>query len=126
MSTRNDAPAEASRPFDRDRDGFVIAEGAGVLVLEELEHARRRGARIYAEVAGYGANSDAFHMTQPAPEGAGAQKCMKRALADAKIDPSAVGYINAHGTSTPFNDRNESLAIKQVFGDHAAKLAVSS
>jgi 3-oxoacyl-[acyl-carrier-protein] synthase II len=126
LSTRNDAPAKASRPFDRERDGFVVGEGAGVVILEELEHARRRGARIYAELAGYGANSDAFHVTQPAPEGRGAQKCMKRALADARLGPEAIGYINAHGTSTEFNDRNETAAIKAVFGDHAKVLAVSS
>jgi len=126
LSTRNDAPEKASRPFEKDRDGFVIAEGAGVVVLEELEHAKRRGARIYAELTGYGANSDAHHITAPAPEGIGAQKCMKRALADAKLAPTAIGYINAHGTSTEFNDKNESAAIKAVFGDHAKKLAVSS
>jgi 3-oxoacyl-[acyl-carrier-protein] synthase II len=126
LSTRNDDPTRASRPFDKDRDGFVVAEGAGVVVLEELEHAKRRGARIYAEVAGYGANSDAFHVTQPAPEGRGAQDCMRRALADARIDPTRVGYINAHGTSTEFNDKNETAAIKAVFGDHARALAVSS
>ena len=126
LSTHNEDPAGASRPFDRDRDGFVVGEGAGVLILEELEHARKRGARIYAELVGYGANSDAFHVTQPAPEGRGAQKCMKRALADAKIAPEAIGYINAHGTSTPFNDKNETAAIKAVFGDHAKKVAVSS
>jgi len=126
LSTRNDAPEQASRPFDKDRDGFVIGEGAGVLILEELEHARKRGARIYAEVVGYGANSDAFHVTQPAPEGAGAQACLRRALADGKIPLDAVGYINAHGTSTPFNDKNETAAIKAVFGEQARKLAVSS
>jgi len=126
LSTRNDDPAGASRPFDKDRDGFVIGEGAGVLILEELEHAVKRGARIYAEVLGYGANSDAFHVTQPAPEGAGAQACLRRALADGKIPLDAVGYINAHGTSTPFNDKNETAAIKAVFGEHARKLAVSS
>ena len=126
LSTRNEEPAQASRPFDKERDGFVIAEGAGVVILEELEHAKRRGARIYAEVMGYGANSDAFHVTQPAPEGAGAQKCMKRALDDARVPLESVGYINAHGTSTPFNDKNETAAIKAVFGDHARKLAVSS
>ncbi|HLU65216.1 MAG TPA: beta-ketoacyl-[acyl-carrier-protein] synthase II, partial [Kofleriaceae bacterium] len=99
---------------------------AGIVVLEELERAKRRGARIYAEVAGYGANSDAFHVTQPAPEGAGAQRCMRRALADARVAPDAIGYINAHGTSTPFNDKNETAAIKAVFGDHARTIAVSS
>ncbi len=126
LSTRNEAPAQASRPFDKERDGFVIGEGAGVCILEELEHARKRGARIYAEVVGYGANSDAFHVTQPAPEGAGAQQCLRRALADGKIPLDAVGYINAHGTSTPFNDKNETAAIKAVFGEQARKLAVSS
>jgi 3-oxoacyl-[acyl-carrier-protein] synthase II len=126
LSTRNDAPERASRPFDKERDGFVIGEGAGIVILEELERAVKRGARIYAEVIGYGANADAFHVTQPAPEGAGAQACMRRALADAKIPADAVGYINAHGTSTPFNDKNETAAIKAVFGDHARKLAVSS
>lgn len=126
MSTRNDDPTGASRPFDKGRDGFVLAEGAGVLLLEELEHAKRRGARIYAELIGYGANSDAFHVTKPSPEGIGAQRCMKRALADAKVAPDAVTYINAHGTSTKFNDLNETLAIKAVFGDHARSLAISS
>ncbi len=126
MSTRNDAPESASRPFDKDRDGFVIAEGAGVVILEELEHAKKRGARIYAELAGYNANSDAHHITAPAPEGIGAQRCIKAALADAKVAPGAIGYINAHGTSTEFNDRNETAAIKAVFGDHAQKIAVSS
>jgi len=126
LSTRNDDPERASRPFDKDRDGFVIAEGSGVLILEELEHARRRGARIYAEVSGYGANSDAHHITAPAPEGAGAIKCMQRALADAKLAVDRVGYINAHGTSTELNDKGETAAIKKVFGDHARKLAVSS
>ena len=126
LSTRNDAPEQASRPFDKDRDGFVIAEGAGVVILEELEAAKRRGARIYGEVLGYAANSDAHHMTAPAPEGAGAQKCMKLALADAKLAPTAVGYINAHGTSTEMNDKNETAAVKAVFGEHARKLAMSS
>jgi 3-oxoacyl-[acyl-carrier-protein] synthase II len=126
MSTRNDAPEKASRPFDRDRDGFVIGEGAGILVLEELEHAKRRGARIYAEVVGYGANSDAHHIAAPAPEHKGAQACFRLALADAKLDPSAIGYINAHGTSTDLNDKNETKAVKLVFGDHARKLAMSS
>ncbi len=126
LSTRNDSPTTASRPFDKDRDGFVIGEGAGMLVFEELEHAKARGARIYAEVLGYAANSDAHHITAPAPEGIGAQRCLRQALADAKVAPSAVGYINAHGTSTEFNDKNETAAIKAVFGDHAKKLAVSS
>jgi 3-oxoacyl-[acyl-carrier-protein] synthase II len=126
MSTRNDAPEQASRPFDKDRDGFVIAEGAGIVLLEELEHAKARGARIYAELAGYAANSDAFHVTQPAPEGAGAQRCMRAALDDARMTPDEIGYVNAHGTSTPFNDKNESAAIKEVFGIHAYRMAVSS
>jgi 3-oxoacyl-[acyl-carrier-protein] synthase II len=126
LSTRNDAPEKASRPFEKDRDGFVIAEGAGVVVLEELEMAKKRGARIYAEVTGYAANSDAHHITAPAPEGIGAQRCMKQALADAKMAATAIGYINAHGTSTEFNDKNETAAIKAVFGDHAKKVAVSS
>jgi len=126
LSTRNDEPERASRPFDRQRDGFVIAEGAGMLVLETLEAARARGARIYAEVIGYGANDDAHHMTSPAPDGRGAAECMRRALEDAGIEPTAVGYINAHGTSTPLNDATETLAIKRVFGGHAYRLAVSS
>lgn len=126
MSTRNDAPEKASRPFDKDRDGFVIGEGAGVVILEELEAAKKRGARIYAEVVGYGANSDAHHVAAPAPEHRGAQACFKIALADAKLDPSAVGYINAHGTSTDLNDKNETIATKIVFGAHARKLAMSS
>jgi len=126
LSTRNDDPAGASRPFDKDRDGFVEGEGAGILVLEELEHARRRGANILAEVVGYGANSDAHHVTAPAPEGEGAARCMRLALADARMRPEEVGYLNAHGTSTPFNDANETKAIKTVFGDHARKMLVSS
>jgi 3-oxoacyl-[acyl-carrier-protein] synthase II len=126
MSTRNDEPEKASRPFDADRDGFVIGEGAGLVVLESLEHAKARGARIYAEVRGYGATCDAHHITAPAPEGEGAQRCMRAALTDAKIAPSQVGYINAHGTSTKFNDENETKAIKAVFGEHAKKVAVSS
>ena len=126
LSTRNDDPARASRPFDKDRDGFVMAEGAGCVILEELEHAKKRGARIYAELAGYGANSDAFHVTQPAPDGEGAQRCMRKVLKDAKLDAADIGYINAHGTSTHFNDKNETAAIKKVFGDHAYKVPVSS
>src|SRR5439155_1594344 len=122
----NDEPERASRPFDARRDGFVIAEGAGVLVLEELEHARRRGAHVYAELVGYGATCDAYHMTQPAPEGAGAAECMRHALDDAGIEPGAIGYINAHGTGTPFNDEAETLAVKRVFGAHAARLSISS
>ena len=126
LSTRNDEPERASRPFDRERDGFVIAEGAGVLILEEREHALKRGARIYAEVIGYGANGDAHHMTAPAPGGEGAARCMRLTLRDAGIAPSDVDYINAHGTSTEYNDANETQAIKKVFGEQAFKLAVSS
>jgi 3-oxoacyl-[acyl-carrier-protein] synthase II len=126
LSTRNDEPARASRPFDADRDGFVCGEGAGIVVLESLEHARRRGARVYAEVIGYGMTADAHHMTAPDPDGDGATRAMAAALADAGVEPSAVGYINAHGTSTPYNDKTETLAIKRVFGHHARRLAVSS
>jgi 3-oxoacyl-[acyl-carrier-protein] synthase II len=126
LSTRNDEPERASRPFDRDRDGFVIAEGSGVLILEERERALQRGAKIYAEVVGYAANGDAYHMTAPAPGGEGAARCMRLALKDAGLAPSDVNYINAHGTSTEYNDANETMAIKRVFGEQAAKLAVSS
>jgi len=126
LSTRNDEPTRASRPFDARRDGFVMSEGAGILLLEELGAARRRGARIYAEIVGYGMNGDAYHVTAPAEDGAGAREVMRRALADAGIDPTEVGYINAHGTSTPHNDRIETMAIKQVFGEHARRIGVSS
>jgi 3-oxoacyl-[acyl-carrier-protein] synthase II len=126
LSTRNDAPERASRPFDAGRDGFVCGEGAGLLVLESLEHARRRGARIYAEVVGYGMTADAHHMTAPDPDGDGAYRAMSHALRDAGLAAEAVGYINAHGTSTPYNDKTETLAIKRVFGEHARRLAISS
>lgn len=126
MSTRNNEPERASRPFDLGRDGFVMGEGAGVLVLESLAHARARGARIYCELAGYAATCDAFHITQPDPEGKGLSMAMKRALANAAIRPDDIDYINAHGTSTPYNDKYETLAIKSVFGEHARRLAISS
>ncbi len=124
--SRNDCPERASRPFDKSRDGFVLAEGAGIVVLEEYEAAKKRGAKIYAEVVGYGLTGDAYHMTAPAAGGEGAARCMAMALKNAGVNPEQVGYINAHGTSTPFNDLNESLAIKSVFGEHAYKLMVSS
>lgn len=126
LSTRNDSPKTASRPFTADRDGFVMGEGAGVLILEELEMAKARGAKIYAEVVGYGETCDAYHITSPSEGGTGAARAIKMALEEAKADYSSVGYINAHGTSTPANDRNETAAIKSVFGEHAKNLAVSS
>jgi 3-oxoacyl-[acyl-carrier-protein] synthase II len=126
MSTRNESPETACRPFDRGRDGFIMGEGAGVLVLESLEHAQARGARIYCELAGYAATCDAFHITQPDPEGKGLSMAMKRALASAAVTPDQIDYINAHGTSTPYNDKFETLAIKKVFGDHAQSVPVSS
>ena len=126
LSTRNDDPTAASRPWDVERDGFVLSDGAGVLVLESLEHAQARGVRIYAELAGFGINSDAYHMTAPSPNGEGAADCMRLALADAKLDPTAVDYINAHGTSTPAGDKAETDAVKSLFGAHAYELAMSS
>ena len=126
LSTRNDDPEGASRPWDRDRDGFVLSDGAGVLVVEELEHAKARGARIYAELVGVAMNSDAYHMTAPSPNGEGAAQCMRLALRDAGANPEEVDYINAHGTSMPAGDVAETMAVKSAFGDHARKLAISS
>jgi 3-oxoacyl-[acyl-carrier-protein] synthase II len=126
LSTRNDDPSAASRPFDRDRDGFVMGEGAGIVVLEALEHAQARGATVYGELLGYGATADAYHISSPAEDGEGAVRAMRAALADAGLPPEAIGYINAHGTSTPLNDRSETAAIKTAFGPHAATLPVSS
>ena len=126
LSTRTDAPEAASRPFEKDRDGFVMGEGSGIVVLESLEHALARGARIYAELAGYGTNADAYHVTAPAPEGAQAARCMELAVKDAGLALTDIDYINAHGTSTPLNDKNETLGIKALFGAHAKELAVSS
>ncbi len=124
MSTRNDDPTTASRPFDTGRDGFVMAEGSGILILESLEHAQKRGAHIYAEVIGYGLSADAFHMTEPNPDGPA--RCMKMAMRTAGIQPEDVQYINAHGTSTPVGDKSETKAIKMALGDHASRIAVSS
>lgn len=126
LTTRNDTPDKACSPFDKNRDGFIMGEGAGIMIIEELEHAKNRGAHIIAELVGYGSTNDAYHITAPAPEGEGGARCMELAVKDAGIEPEAVDYINAHGTSTPYNDKFETAAIKTVFKDHAYKLAVSS
>lgn len=126
LSERNEAPQKASRPWDKDRDGFVLGEGAGILILEELEHAKKRGARIYAELAGYGCTADAYNITAPCPDGSGAAAAMRQALADAQLPATAIDYVNAHGTSTPLGDVAETVAVKSVFGSHAKKLAVNS
>jgi 3-oxoacyl-[acyl-carrier-protein] synthase II len=126
LSTRNDEPKKASRPFDAERDGFVCAEGAGIIILEGLDFAKARGAKIYAEIVGYGMSGDAFHITAPDETGSGPRRVMQKAMKDAGIAPEQIGYINAHGTSTPYNDKFETMAIKQTFGEHAYKLAVSS
>ena len=126
LTTRNDTPDKACSPFDKNRDGFIMGEGAGIMIIEELEHAKKRGAHIIAELVGYGSTNDAYHITAPAPEGEGGARCMELAVKDAGIEPEAVDYINAHGTSTPYNDKFETAAIKTVFKDHAYKLAVSS
>jgi len=126
MSTRNDEPGKASRPWDADRDGFVLSNGAGVVILEELEHAKKRGANIYGEVIGFGMSGDAFHMTAPPDDGEGAARCMRIALKDAAINPQDVDYVNAHGTSTPLGDLAETIAMKTALGDHAYKVAISS
>jgi 3-oxoacyl-[acyl-carrier-protein] synthase II len=126
LSTRNDAPAAASRPFEKNRDGFIMAEGAGIVILEEYEAAKARGAKIYAEVCGYGLSGDAYHLTAPAPNGEGAARCIKMALKTAGVNPEEIDYINAHGTSTHFNDLYETMAIKSVFGEQARKVMISS
>jgi 3-oxoacyl-[acyl-carrier-protein] synthase II len=126
LSTRNHEPDKASRPFDKERDGFIIAEGAGVLILEDLQHALKRGAQIYAEIIGFGSNADAYHISAPSPNGVGAARCMEVAMKDAEIGCKEIDYVNAHGTSTPLNDISETMAMKTVFKDHAKKVAVSS